>query len=94
MKSTGVVRKVDSLGRVVLPIELRRTLGIEGADGGKGTPLEIYVDGENIVLKKHNPGCECCGETNGLTEILGLKVCPKCLREFEKASRKINKINI
>jgi len=52
MKSTGIVRKVDELGRVVLPIELRRTLDIAVKDA-----LEIYVDGEQIVLKKYEPSC-------------------------------------
>lgn len=94
MKSTGIVRKVDSLGRIVLPMELRRTLNIKGADGGLGTPLEIYVEGENIVLRKHNPGCECCGEINDLTEVLGINICSKCLRKFEEASKKINKSNV
>lgn len=50
MKSTGILRKVDELGRVVIPIELRRTLGIEEKDA-----LEIYVDGDKIVLKKYVP---------------------------------------
>lgn len=50
MKATGIVRKVDELGRVVLPVELRRSLGIEVKD-----PLEIYVDGESIMLKKYSP---------------------------------------
>ena len=52
MKSTGIVRKVDELGRIVLPIELRRTMGIEVKDA-----LEIYVDGDHIVLKKYEPSC-------------------------------------
>ena len=56
MKATGIVRKVDELGRIVLPIELRRTLNIEIKD-----PLEIYVDGESIMLKKYQPACVFCG---------------------------------
>ena len=55
MKATGIVRKVDELGRIVLPIELRRTLNIEIKD-----PLEIYVDGESIMLKKYQPACVFC----------------------------------
>lgn len=54
MKSTGIVRKVDELGRVVIPIELRRTLGIEQKDS-----LEIYVDDDKIILKKHLPNMTC-----------------------------------
>ena len=54
MKSTGIVRKVDELGRVVIPIELRRTLGIAEKDA-----LEIYVDDEKIILKKYTPNMTC-----------------------------------
>lgn len=59
MKSTGIVRKVDELGRVVLPIELRRSLGIEVRD-----PIEIFVDGERIILQKYkaNKACFVTGE--------------------------------
>ncbi|MCS1352362.1 AbrB/MazE/SpoVT family DNA-binding domain-containing protein [Mechercharimyces sp. CAU 1602] len=59
LKSTGIVRKVDELGRVVIPIELRRTLGI-----GEKDALEIYVDGERIVLKKYEPACIFSGEVD------------------------------
>ena len=61
MKSTGIVRKVDELGRVVIPIELRRTLGIEEKDA-----LEIYVDDDRIVLKKYKPTmtCQVTGEVS------------------------------
>ena len=55
MKSTGVVRKVDELGRIVIPIELRRTLGI-----GEKDALEIYVDADTIILKKYLPACIFC----------------------------------
>lgn len=57
MKSTGIVRKVDDLGRIVLPIELRRTLDINERDS-----IEIFVDGNQIVLKKYSPSCIFCGE--------------------------------
>ena len=61
MKSTGIVRKLDELGRVVIPIELRRTLGIAEKDA-----LEIYVDNEQIVLKKYKPNmtCQVTGEVS------------------------------
>lgn len=75
MKSTGIVRKVDELGRIVLPIELRRTLDIEEKDA-----LEIYVDGESIVLKKYEPSCIFCGESKAATNYRGKNVCAACLR--------------
>ena len=61
MKATGIVRKVDELGRIVLPIELRRTLDIAERD-----PLEIYVDGSSIVLNKYQPACIFCGDSKDI----------------------------
>ncbi|MDH7573358.1 MAG: AbrB/MazE/SpoVT family DNA-binding domain-containing protein [Clostridia bacterium] len=74
MKSTGIVRKVDELGRVVIPIELRRTLGIEEKDA-----LEIYVDQEKIILKKYQPACIFCGNAEEITHFRGKNVCRECL---------------
>ncbi|HCO62381.1 MAG TPA: AbrB family transcriptional regulator [Clostridiales bacterium] len=77
MKSTGIVRKVDELGRIVLPIELRRTLDIAERDA-----LEIYVDGASIVLKKYQPACLFCGESRDVTNFKGKNICASCLREI------------
>jgi transcriptional pleiotropic regulator of transition state genes len=77
MKSTGVVRKVDELGRVVIPIELRRTLDI-----GEKDSLEIYVDGESIILKKYEPACIFCGNAAGVEIYKGKRVCGNCLSEL------------
>lgn len=77
MKSTGVVRKVDELGRIVLPIELRRTYNIEEKDA-----LEIYVDGENIVLKKYEPACIFCGDAKNVNNYKGKNICAGCLDEL------------
>jgi len=79
MKSTGIVRKVDELGRVVLPIELRRTLDIAEKDA-----LEIYVDGSTIILKKYEPACIFCGDAKDVTVYKGKNICPNCLRELKK----------
>lgn len=73
MKSTGIVRKVDELGRVVIPKELRKVLNINEKD-----PLEIYTDGEQIILKKYNPGCTFCGSMDDLIEFGGTYICKKC----------------
>jgi len=56
MKATGIVRRVDELGRIVIPKELRRTLGID-----EGAPMEIYVDEDKVIFKKYQPGCIFCG---------------------------------
>ena len=79
MKSTGIVRKVDELGRIVLPIELRRTLDIEEKDS-----LEIYVEDETIILKKHQPSCIFCSNVRDLITYKGKRVCPSCAQEIEK----------
>ena len=79
MKATGIVRKVDELGRIVLPIELRRTLGIEIKD-----PIEIYVDGDYIVLKKYEPSCVFCGNAKNVVRVHDKNVCEDSLAEMKK----------
>lgn len=79
MKSTGIVRKVDELGRIVLPIELRRTLDIAEKDS-----LEIYVDGPKIILKKYNPACIFCDDASDVINYRGRNVCPSCLKELKE----------
>ncbi|MGB7606193.1 MAG: AbrB/MazE/SpoVT family DNA-binding domain-containing protein [Lutisporaceae bacterium] len=79
MKSTGIVRKVDELGRVVIPIELRRTLTIEEKDS-----LEIYVDGEHIILKKYEPACIFCGDARDVKPYKGKNICPACMDELKR----------
>ena len=79
MKSTGIVRKVDELGRIVLPIELRRTLDIAEKDS-----LEIYVDGSAIVLRKYEPSCIFCNDARDITNYKGKNVCARCLKELKK----------
>jgi Regulators of stationary/sporulation gene expression len=87
MKSTGVIRKVDGMGRVVIPMELRRNLKIEGADGGEGTPLEIYTEGENIILRKYTPGCEVCGGMKELRTVNNKSICKECAKKIANAWR-------
>ena len=76
MKSTGIVRKVDELGRIVLPIELRRNLDIAERD-----ELEIFVDGENIILRKHEASCIFCGGPVTL-QFKGKYICSECLKDL------------
>lgn len=79
MKSTGIVRKLDNLGRVVIPIELRRTLAIDVKE-----PLEIFVDGDKIVLRAYHPLCYICGGSDGLKDYKGRKICSDCISEAQK----------
>ena len=78
MKSTGIVRKVDELGRIVLPMELRRTLDIDTKD-----PLEIYVDGSLIVFKKYEPDCIFCGDASDVSVYKNKNICKNCLKELK-----------
>ena len=79
MKSTGIVRKVDELGRIVLPIELRRTLGIEEKDR-----IEIFVDGESIILRKYQPACIFCDNPKDIINYKGKNICPDCIRAMNE----------
>ena len=81
MKSTGIIRKVDELGRVVLPIELRNRFSISEKD-----PMEIFVDGPYIILKKHEPFCIFCESTKNLVDFQGKLVCEKCIKKLTKES--------
>ena len=78
MKATGIVRKVDELGRIVLPMELRRTLGIQKED-----PVEIFVDDNNIILRKYEPACIFCGSAVDVSVIRNKNICRKCLDELK-----------
>ena len=78
MKSTGIVRRVDELGRVVIPIELRRTLEIAEKDA-----LEIYVDGEQIILKKYQPACIFCSNAKDVENYKGKNICKSCMAELK-----------
>ena len=79
MKATGIVRPVDALGRIVIPVELRRTLNIKTDDS-----LEIYVEGQFIMLKKYEPSCVFCGSMDDIRTIHGKNVCIDCIREMKK----------
>lgn len=80
VKSTGIVRQVDYMGRVTLPIELRRTFDISEKDS-----LEIYVEGDTIILKKYDPTCIFCGNTKDIVDFKGRNICPQCLEEMKES---------
>lgn len=79
MRSTGIVRKLDELGRITLPIELRRSLDVYDRD-----PLEIFVDDDTIILKKYNPADVFTGEMDELVEYKGKKVSKKSILELAR----------
>lgn len=77
MKSTGIIRPVDALGRVVIPMEIREVFDIKTKDH-----LEIYVQGDTIVLKKHTEACTFCNEAEDLVDFEGKKICKRCLHRL------------
>jgi len=79
MKTTGIVRKLDELGRITLPIELRRTLGVSDKDA-----LEISVEDDKIILNKYEPACIFTGEKDDLVEFYGKKISKKSVIELAK----------
>lgn len=82
MKSTGIVRKVDELGRIVLPMELRKALEIKVKDS-----MDIFVDGEQIILRKYVPGCIFTGDSSDLVSYQGKLVSKQSIREMTKLLR-------
>lgn len=85
MKSTGVVRKLDSVGRLVLPIELRKTFDI-----GDDDALEIYTEDDMIILKKYQNSCLFCEESEELIEYKGKYICERCLELINKKNTDLN----
>ncbi len=77
MKSTGIVRSIDELGRIVLPMELRKTMDINSRD-----KLEIYVEGSNVILTKHQESCIFCGSSDDIVEYKNHSVCKKCIEDL------------
>ena len=83
MKSTGIIRRVDELGRIVIPIELRNSLKIAIKD-----PVEIYSDGNTIVLKRHEDSCIFCGNSKDLVPFKDNLICKKCSENIFALSEK------
>lgn len=79
MKSTGIVRMVDHLGRVVLPIEIRKTMGINEKD-----PLEIFIDDNKIILSKYHPACTFCSNADNIVYFNGKRICADCLKKIKE----------
>ena len=80
MRSTGIVRKIDELGRIVLPVDVRREKELQDKDA-----LEVFVEGNYILLKKYSPSCTCCGESFDIVSYQGVNICPDCI--FQMALR-------
>lgn len=79
MKNTGIIRRADELGRIVIPMEIRNRFNIKEKD-----PMEIYVDSNSIILKKYEPNCLFCGETKDLVEFNNKIICKKCISKLQR----------
>ncbi|MCL2420879.1 MAG: AbrB/MazE/SpoVT family DNA-binding domain-containing protein [Defluviitaleaceae bacterium] len=77
MKATGIVRKVDELGRIVLPSELRKTMHVSVGDS-----FELFTHDNTVVLKKYEPGCILTGLMDELVEYQGRKVSKQAIKEM------------
>ena len=83
MKSLGIVRKRDQLGRVVIPKELRDSLNIKsGSKNGEGDSLEVFSDGKDIILRKYQPGCQFCGSLKDVKYIDNIHICRGCAKKI------------
>lgn len=78
MKSTGIIRNVDELGRIVIPKEMRKKMDIANSD-----PVEIYVEGNKIILTKYQPNCSFCASEENILEFKGKKICAECLNDLK-----------
>lgn len=83
MKSLGIVRKIDSLGRVVIPKEVRNVNG-----WSEDTPLEIYTDGNKVVMGEYNPGCVLCGSVEEVVQVSGKIICSRCANQISNNFKK------
>lgn len=79
MKATGFIRIIDEVGRITLPIDIRNALGIDNRDA-----LELFTEGNTIILRKYEPACIFCGETKNVTMFKNKQVCANCLAEMKK----------
>lgn len=85
MKATGIVRPIDTLGRIVIPMEIRRMLQLR-----TGEPMEIYTTDDGIVLRPlllyppHCARCACCGAEKALARVAGIALCPACVQAFQR----------
>lgn len=81
MKATGIIRNIDSLGRVVVPKGIRKAYGLD-----EGTPVEVFTTEEGILFKKYQKGCHCCNEIGGLEQVMGIDLCKSCIEKFNKCT--------
>ena len=79
MKSTGIVRRADKLGRIVIPMEIRKILDIKQED-----PIEIFIDSDKIILQKYHPACIFCGNAEDVVYYNGKRVCAECVEKLKE----------
>lgn len=78
MKSTGIVRRIDELGRIVIPIEIRRNLGLAERDS-----VELFTEGDRIILQKYQDACLFCDSSEKIISFQGKTICSKCVNDLK-----------
>ena len=92
MKTTGIVRNLDKVNRIVIPKEICRVLGLKSKTKERvGSPIEITLKGDEVILRKYEPGCKYCGEIRELKEFMGEKLCSKCILKAYEIAKEILK---
>ncbi len=83
MKSTGIVRRLDTFGRVVLPMELRKLMNLD-----QNSSVELFVEGDSIILRKYTPACIFCGSFDGIKSFEGRMICESCIKQISGLENK------
>ncbi len=78
MKALGIIRPIDELGRIVLPVETRKMMDLNPKDG-----VEVFIEDDKIILKKYRPSCIFCGEADGVVDFKGKKICKGCIEALK-----------
>ncbi len=78
MKALGIIRPIDELGRIVLPVETRKMMDLNPKDG-----VEVFIEDDKIILKKYRPSCIFCGEADGVIDFKGTKICRGCIESLK-----------
>ena len=85
LKSTGIIRKLDKMGRIVLPMETRKLMSLADDEAA----VEIYTENDMVILKKYTPSCIFCNNTEGLIEFHGAKICESCIETLNEKSKEV-----
>ena len=83
MKATGIVKEIDEVGRLLIPKEVRKVFETEADDNNERIPVEIFVEGNSVILKRYGADCIFCGSTNDIVEFNGKNICKNCIKKIK-----------